>query len=68
MKRQCTTEELWQWKFPRESKESVVMLQPPVQSVVSKVLKSASVPPTIKYPDTMPKSSACVLTSEEEKH
>ena len=41
------------------------MIQPPVQSVVSKVLRSASVPPTIKYPDIMPKSSGRVLTSEE---
>ena len=41
------------------------MLQPPVQLVVSKVLRSASVPPTINYPDIMPKSSARVLTSEE---
>ena len=41
------------------------MIQYPVQSVVSKVLRFASVPPTIKYPDIMPKSSARVLTSEE---
>ena len=41
------------------------MLHPPVQSVVSKVLGSASVPSTIKYPDIMPKSSARVLTSEK---
>ena len=47
------------------AKESVVMLQPPVQSVVSKVLRSVSVPPTIKYPDIIPKSSARVLTSKE---
>ena len=59
-----TTDGRYNFWLSLQAKESVVMLQPQVQSVVSKVLRSASVPPTIKYPDIMPNLSACVLTSE----
>ena len=62
-----TTDGRYNFWLSLQAKKSVVMLQPPVQSVVSKVLRSASEPPTIKYPDIMPNSSARVLTSEESR-
>ena len=47
-----------------ESKENAVVKVPPVQTTIARIL-ATSMPPSIKYPNMQPKSSARVLTNDE---